>query len=449
MKIGRLGRVLAVCLLSMAYTATARADVAAWITVDASNGTVLEEHEIFQQWYPASLTKMMTAYIAFRLVAAERFSLTSPVTISQNALNQPPSKMGFKVGTQMTLDNALNMIMIKSANDISVAIAETLGGTEKEFIRMMNEQARRLGMTHTRFVNPHGLPNPNQVSSARDLAILALALWNEFPQYHSYMDQSAIRFGKITMPSGNKDYLLRVQGANGMKTGYICDAGYNVATSATRHGRTVIAVVLGAGSGLERAAFAKKLVDDSFAKSGRATVYSRRSSNVKKPPEAKYCKRNESLSAQQLVDRFGSKRGQLPILAYARGDEQMPDGVNVVGNNKKVNWKLVYEEILGPQIKEYAPVRVKIGLPKSAVAELTLPGETVPLPTPKPALSQGRKQSNAGQLNQSFGMNKTAESASIFASSQNKDRKQYSENQALNEAKQIMFGAPGGLYSSN
>ncbi len=372
-------------LLALATGALpANADVAAWIVVDAKDGTVLEQHEAFQKWYPASLTKMMTAYVVFSQIGQSQLTLQSPVRISQRALNQPPSKMGFKVGTLMTLDSALNMLLVKSANDIAVAISEAAGGSEQEFVRMMNKTARKMGLTHTQFVNPHGLPDNRQVSSARDLAILARALWTEFPQHRNYMKQAGIRFGKRTMRSGNKDYLLRVEGANGLKTGYICNSGYNVATSATRRGRTLIAVVLGAASGLERAAFAKKLIDNGFKNSTGPSLYHLAPQKVKSPPADQYCKRNEKPTAQELVDRFGTKRAELPTLSYANSELPRSEGIKVVSANNKVNWSRVYEEILGPQIKSYAPIKVSVGVAGIKEHKGVPLAENIPLPTAKP-----------------------------------------------------------------
>ena len=228
----------------------ARADIGPYLVIDAATGTVLEEHEATRPWYPASLTKMMTAYVTLKALREGRLQLDSPVTQSANSLAQPPSKMGFKVGTQLTLETALTMLMVKSANDLAVAIGETVGGTEENFIAMMNAEARRLGMRSTHFVNPHGLPDNRQVSSAADLAILAMALKREFPDAHKYYRHPGLKFGKQTLRSANREFLQRVAGADGLKTGYICNSGYNVAASATRTGRTVIAVVLGAGCGL-------------------------------------------------------------------------------------------------------------------------------------------------------------------------------------------------------
>ena len=147
-----------------------------YLVADAVTGAVYRHRDALRPWYPASTTKLMTAYVTFRALRNGEINMRSPVVVSQNALNQPPSKMGFKVGTVMTVDNALKMILVRSANDIAVALAEAVGGSEPAFIARMNREASQLGMTRTNFENPHGLPNPRQVTTARDLALLATAI---------------------------------------------------------------------------------------------------------------------------------------------------------------------------------------------------------------------------------------------------------------------------------
>ena len=175
--------------------------------------------------------------------------MTSPVKITQNALNEPPSKMGFKVGTILTVDNAIKMLLVKSANDIAVAMGEAISGKEEDFVVRMNEEARRLGMSGTHFVNPNGLPAEGQVTTARDLGILARAIWMEFPQHHDLFRIAAIRHGKTIMRNYN-GLLERYPGASGMKTGFICASGFNLVASVTRGEETLIAVVLGARSAI-------------------------------------------------------------------------------------------------------------------------------------------------------------------------------------------------------
>ena len=175
--------------------------------------------------------------------------------------------MGFKAGTTLTVDNALKMLMVKSANDMAVAIAEGVGGSIEGFADMMNANARRLGMTQSHFVNPNGLPAENHVTSARDLGILARALIREFPEDDFYWHIHAIQYGNRVMHNYNS-LLDRYPGADGMKTGFICASGYNVVASATRNGRRLIAIVLGAYSGAVRAQKAAQLLESGFNSGG-------------------------------------------------------------------------------------------------------------------------------------------------------------------------------------
>ena len=221
------------------------------IVVDVKSGKVLEHKDAFQRWYPASLTKLMTAYVVFRQVQAGRLSMQSQVTISNKAAKAPPSKMHFKPGSQLTLDNAMKIILVKSANDVSVAIAETVAGSNEQFVAMMNAEAKRLGMTDSRFINAHGLPGKGQRTTARDMALLGVALKREFPQHGHYFSIEAISTGKKTYTNYNI-LIGRFPGANGMKTGFICASGFNQVSSATRRGRTVVSVVLGAKDQEER-----------------------------------------------------------------------------------------------------------------------------------------------------------------------------------------------------
>ena len=222
------------------------------IVVDVGSGKVLEHKNAFQRWYPASLTKLMTAYVVFRQVQAGKLSLEEPITISHEAAKAPPSKMYFKPGAQLTLDDALKIILVKSANDVSVAIAESVAGNNAAFLAMMNAEAKRLGMYDTKFVNANGLPGDGQSTTARDMAVLGVALHREFPQHRHFFNLEAITSGKKTYTNYNI-LIGRFDGANGMKTGFICSSGFNQVSSATRNGRTIVTVVLGARDQEERA----------------------------------------------------------------------------------------------------------------------------------------------------------------------------------------------------
>jgi D-alanyl-D-alanine carboxypeptidase len=258
---------IGLAVLAYALSAGTRAHAEAKLLIDAATGKVLHAENATYPWYPASVTKLMTAYTTLRAIKEGHITFNTLLTVSRNAAAQNPTKMGFKVGTTVTVDNALKMLMVKSANDIAVTIAEGVGGSIAGFADMMNANARRLGMSQSNFVNPNGLPAENHVTSARDLGILARALIQEFPEYDSYWHIHAIQYGNRVMKNYNS-LLDRYPGADGMKTGFICASGYNVVASATHNGRRLIAVILGAYSGAVRAQHAAQLLETGFNSGG-------------------------------------------------------------------------------------------------------------------------------------------------------------------------------------
>jgi D-alanyl-D-alanine carboxypeptidase len=236
----------------------------ALLVVEADTGKVLEAQNATYPWYPASVTKLMTAYVTLKAVKEGRITLDTLVTVSPVAAAQSPSKMGFRPGTQVTVDNALKMMLVKSANDMAVVLAEGVGGSIDGFSALMNQNAQRLGMTQTSYVNPNGLPADGQITSARDLAILARAIIRDLPEYEYFVHIPSIRFGRRVTQNFNK-LIGRYPGADGFKTGFICASGYNLVASATRNGKRLIAVVLGASSGQARAVKAAQLLERGFA----------------------------------------------------------------------------------------------------------------------------------------------------------------------------------------
>jgi D-alanyl-D-alanine carboxypeptidase len=250
-----------------AVTAPRVAQAEALLVVEADTGKVLQAENATNPWYPASVTKIMTAYLTLKAVKEGRLSLDTVLTVSPVAASQSPSKMGFRPGIQVTVDNALKMMMVKSANDMAVVLAEGVGGSVDGFSGMMNQTARRLGMTQTTYVNPNGLPADGQVTSARDLAMLARAVIRDLPEYEYFMQIPSIRYGRRVTQNFNR-LIGRYPGADGFKTGFICASGYNLVASATRNGKRLIAVVLGASSGQTRAVRAAQLLERGFGNNG-------------------------------------------------------------------------------------------------------------------------------------------------------------------------------------
>ena len=258
-------RLFAMLVIAAYFAAPRTAAAGPTFVFDAKSGTVLHAENAHDLWYPASLTKLMTAYVTFKAVRGGRLTMDSPVAISSQALAQPPSKVGFPVGSRLTLSDALHLLIVKSANDIAVAVAETVSGSEHNFVNEMNATSRALGMTRTQFVNPHGLPAPDQVTMARDMGILSRAIVQEFPEHAALFEVPAVFVGKRRLSSHNH-LLGRYNGADGMKTGFICASGFNLVASATQSGWRLVAVVLGQTSAIQRKEEAEKLLEAGFRK---------------------------------------------------------------------------------------------------------------------------------------------------------------------------------------
>jgi len=258
---------LGVAILTSSLIGARSASAEATLIVEADSGKVLHAEHATYPWYPASTTKLMTMYLTLKAVKDKRLTIDSLLTVSSNAVAQAPSKMGFKAGTTVTVDNALKMLMVKSANDMAVVLAEGVSGSIEKFADDMNAASRRLGMTQSSWVNPNGLPADEQITSARDMAMLARAILKELPEYESYWHIPSIRFGKRIMRNTNS-LIGRYPDADGMKTGFICASGFNVVATATRNGRKLIVVVFGSRSGMGRSEKAAQLFERGFASGG-------------------------------------------------------------------------------------------------------------------------------------------------------------------------------------
>jgi len=252
-----------VVIVSAAFFTATPVRCEALILIDADSGKVLRAENATYPWYPASTTKLMTLYVTLSAIRDKRITMDTLFTVSQNAAMQAPTKMGFPVGTQVTVDNALKMMMVKSANDMAVLLAEGIDGSVDDFAQEMTETAHRLGMSESSFVNPNGLPADGQIVSARDLAMLARALLHDFSDYSFYWHIPAIKWGRRVVRNYNP-LLGRYAGADGMKTGFICASGFNLVATAQRDNKRLIAVVLGAPSGGARAMKAAEMLESGF-----------------------------------------------------------------------------------------------------------------------------------------------------------------------------------------
>ena len=235
-----------------------------YVIVDAATGETLLESNSGAPWFPASLTKLMTIYLTFEQLKAGYLSLSSPVTFSAHAASMPQTKLGVGAGGKITIEQALQSLVAHSANDSATALGELIGGTEPDFAQRMNQAAQRLGMTASHFSNANGLPEPSQITTARDLALLGVALARDFPQYYSYFQTREFMFGKQRIGPGVKFVELYSPYAEGLKTGFICASGFNLVGSAVRDGRRLIGVALGFRRADLRDEFMIRLFDEAY-----------------------------------------------------------------------------------------------------------------------------------------------------------------------------------------
>jgi len=296
------------------------------LVYDATSGQVLFADDADQPWYPASLTKMMTAYVAFDAVKSGRVSESNKIVISPRANAQPKMRLGLGAGKEITFDEAIAAIIVKSANDIALALAEAVGGSEGAFVAEMNDTARRLGMHGTHFINPHGLPGEGQYTTARDMALLAQAIEHDFPQHMHFFSMTMAEVGKRMIATHNS-ILLRVDGGDGMKTGFTCSAGYNIVASATRNGRRMVAVVLGETSNAKRTIRAAALLDYGFRMREWKALFP--APVVESLPEGTYDR--ELVRTANLTTRYKDCVAPVPeVTASAKGDPAKaavgPDG---------------------------------------------------------------------------------------------------------------------------
>jgi D-alanyl-D-alanine carboxypeptidase len=232
---------------------------------DPATDEVISQDRAGDPWYPASLTKLMTAYIVFQKLKSGQLKLDQKLPVSELAHSQPPSKIGVPIGQTVSVDFALQALLVYSANDMAYVLAEGSDGSLQAFSAQMNAQARKLGMTGSHFVNPNGLFDHRHISTARDIAILASAILREFPEYDHYFSQPFISIGKRRL--SNRNSLLRqMKEADGMKTGFVCSSGFNLVATATHDGRRLAAVILGANSGKHRVDLAEMLLTDGFSR---------------------------------------------------------------------------------------------------------------------------------------------------------------------------------------
>jgi len=234
------------------------------ILVDAHTGKIVLETDANRAWYPASLTKVMTLYMAFNALKHKQIHLHDTITVSSHAARQPTSKLGLRTGEHISVQEAILALITRSANDAAVALAEHIGGNEENFAAKMTAQAHGLGMYDSHFMNASGLPHPWQVTTARDLALLAWRVMRDFPEFYGYFGARGFYFRGTELRAINK-FTNNYPGAEGMKTGFTCGSGYNLMSTASRNGGRLIGVVLGGRTSPHRYQLMTELMDAGFA----------------------------------------------------------------------------------------------------------------------------------------------------------------------------------------
>ena len=396
---------LAAALVLGSLTITAAADpMVPTVILDAATGEVLQAEEATRPWFPASTTKLMTAYVALREIKKGTVKFETPLVVSGHAAKQPPSKVGLKPGQEITIENALKILMVKSANDVSTVVAEGLGGSVAGFSAMMNREAARLGMRESHFVNPHGLHRDDHVSSARDMAILARALLLEFPEYSELWSIGAVQLG--TRKYANTNGLIgRYPGAMGMKTGFVCASGFNLVSAAERGGRTLIAVVFGATSAADRTLKAAQLLDQGFSGSGffsgggsGRTLHSLTASVEARAPNrrAEICGRrgppaSEEDSGAAIAFSGGGGGGQVDGPNMRIGLMAAPSQATGVGQ------RVGNHISLGPR-ENFEPVAVYIGRKPGSTEVARRPGGEAPLPSVQAFAPEPKRNASGNPL---------------------------------------------------
>ena len=283
------------------HQVAAASNYAAFV-VDANTGRTLYARNEDAIRHPASVTKVMTLYMLFEQLEKGRFRLDSPLRVSAHGASMAPSKLGLRPGETIEVEDAIKALVTKSANDVAATVAENIGGDESTFAEMMTRKARSLGMRNTIYRNASGLPNPQQVTTARDLAVLGRAIQERFPRYYHYFGTPAMRYGRQIIRNHNK-LLGRVEGVDGIKTGYTRASGFNLLPPAKRGGRHIVGVVLGGRTGRERDIIMAQLVNTQIANASSVRISTQLASLRDDEDEAPVRAAPQRMAAAESVER--------------------------------------------------------------------------------------------------------------------------------------------------
>jgi len=308
------------------------------IVIDVNTARVYHELNADTRNYPASLTKMMTTYMLFEALSDGEVQLNTPMRVSARASRQPSSKLWLEPGSSISVELAIRALITKSANDVAVVVAEHLGGTERKFAKLMTLKAKTIGMNRTNFRNASGLPNRHQLSTARDIAKLAIRLYRDFPEYYHYFARTQFTFRGTTFRSHNK-VLQKYNGADGLKTGYISASGFNIAVSAVRGHNRIVGILFGGRTAKTRDRHIQSLMDRSFV---AAANYSQPPTPHRKPllhlsadkPSGSINMKNRAYLSEAMLRNWGIQVG-----AYSESDRALvlarTDAVRLKGQYPK------------------------------------------------------------------------------------------------------------------
>jgi D-alanyl-D-alanine carboxypeptidase len=296
------------------------------LVVDANSGRTLYSVNENDLRHPASISKVMTLYLLFEQLEKGKMRLDTEISVSAHAASMQPTKLGLRAGSSITVENAIKAIVTQSANDMAVAIAEAIGGDEANFAHMMTEKAHALGMSRSHFANASGLPNPEQISTAHDLAILGRAIQQRFPRYYAYFSTPSFTYAGRTMRNHN-NLLGRVAGMDGIKTGFVSASGFNLLASVRRGGRHVVAVVLGGVTAGSRDHIMAGLIDRYFDEASEQHTA---------PAIAEATPNDGAVETEQAVAERVEPKAQPQVLAYAVPPSDKPRPAFVSGTPKSV-----------------------------------------------------------------------------------------------------------------
>jgi D-alanyl-D-alanine carboxypeptidase len=392
-----LAALLAACGLAAPAAAQIGSDRYAAIVLDAATGRVLVAANADEPRYPASLTKIMTLYMVFEALREGRIRLDTPIRMSEEAASRPPSKLGLPPGATLSVEQAILALVTRSANDVAAAVGEHLAGSEERFAQLMTMRARAIGMSRTTFRNASGLPDPDNISTARDMATLGLRVIRDFPNRYHYFGTQHFAWGRMMIRNHNR-MLGDYDGADGIKTGYIRASGFNIVTSARRDGVRLVGVTMGGSSWVERDQHMSALLDQGFAQMGvaarppaaimAATAVGAARAAVA-PRQAAPDRRGTTAAARNAAARQTVGRGRGTTAAAAAGRAVSPARPATARQAAPATRQAAPARAASPPRTARAPARIEQG--SRAATPVSSGRGSLPAPVPRRAATSQRR----------------------------------------------------------